>query len=56
MTNRLSNFGMCFVVRYSGLGVRSVGPVGDFLECWIYPPTQKMPVINKGLGLGYPIS
>ena len=20
-------------IRYSGLGVRSVGPVGDFLEC-----------------------
>ena len=22
------------VIRYSGLGVRSVGPVGDFLESW----------------------
>ena len=23
------------VIRYSGLGVRSVGPVGDFLEIWV---------------------
>ena len=22
-------------IRYSGLGVRSVGPVGDFLDCSI---------------------
>ena len=21
-------------IRYPGLGVRSVGPVGDFLDCW----------------------
>ena len=24
-------------IRYSGLGVRSVGPVGDFLESYILP-------------------
>ena len=24
-------------IRYSGLGVRSVGPVGDFLEIWLGP-------------------
>ena len=23
-------------IRYSGLGVRSVGPVGDFLDCWCF--------------------
>ena len=41
------------VIRYTGLGVRSVGPVGDFLEyrgllnqltgrsCWLFHPTYK---------------